>query len=100
MKQALLDLTKDMVAIRSVSNDGNTEISDYIEAWLKANGFDEIERLEYTYRGSKPKVNLVAKKGGGSGGLAFLSHSDTVPGMEESWAAFDPVVYMGAAVVI
>jgi acetylornithine deacetylase/succinyl-diaminopimelate desuccinylase-like protein len=50
MKQDLLALTKEMVAIRSVSNDGNTEISDYIEAWLKATGFDEIERLEYTYK--------------------------------------------------
>ncbi len=47
MKQDLLNLTKEMVAIRSVSNDGNTEISDYIEVWLKATGFDEIERLEH-----------------------------------------------------
>ena len=45
MNQDLLNLAKEMVAIRSVSNDGNTEISDYIEAWLKATGFDEIERL-------------------------------------------------------
>jgi len=95
MKQNLLDLTKEMVAIRSVSNDGNTEISDYIEAWLKATGFDEIERLEYTYKGGEPKVNLVARKGAGLGGLAFLSHSDTVPGMEEKWPAFEPIIKNG-----
>lgn len=95
MKQDFLNLTKEMVAIRSVSNDGNTEISDYIEVWLKATGFDEIERLEYTYKGGAPKVNLVAPKGMGSGGLAFLSHSDTVPGMEETWDAFCAVVKNG-----
>jgi len=95
MKQDVLDLTKKLVAIRSVSKNGNSEISDYVETWLKAAGFDEIERLEYTYKGSQPKVNLVARKGEGPGGLAFLSHSDTVPGMEETWAAFDPVVKDG-----
>lgn len=95
VNQDLLNLAKEMVAIRSVSKDGNAEISDYIEAWLKATGFDEIEGLEYTYKGSESKVNLVARKGAGPGGLAFLSHSHTVPGMEETWAAFDPVVKNG-----
>jgi len=40
MKQELLGLTQELVSIRSVLNDGNTEISDYIEAWLKATGFN------------------------------------------------------------
>jgi len=31
MNQDLLHLATEMVAIRSVSNDGNTEISDFIE---------------------------------------------------------------------
>ena len=95
MKQDLLSLTKDLIAIPSVSNDGNMEISDYIEAWLKAAGFDQIERLEYSYKGGARKANLVARKGEGTGGLAFLTHSDTVPGMEESWAAFEPQVKGG-----
>lgn len=95
IQHSVLDLAKEMIAIRSVSNDGNIEISDYIEGWLKAAGFTEIERLEYAYKGNKPRANLVARKGEGSGGLAFLSHSDTVPGSEETWAAFDPVVKDG-----
>ena len=58
-------------------------------------GFDEIERLEYSDKNGEQKVCLVAKKGEGTGGLAFLSHSDTVPGMEDQWGAFDPVVKDG-----
>lgn len=91
----VLALTKELVAIRSVSRWSNAKISDYIEDWLKSKGFDEIERLEYTDENDELKVNLIAKKGEGTGGLAFLSHSDTVPGMEESWDAFDPVVKDG-----
>ncbi|MCP4421929.1 MAG: M20 family metallopeptidase [Chloroflexi bacterium] len=95
MKRDVLQLTQEMVAIRSVSQWSNAEISDYIESWLKEAGFDEIERLEYTFKSDERKVNLVAKKGKGTGGLAFLSHSDTVPGMEASWDAFNPLVKNG-----
>jgi acetylornithine deacetylase len=95
MQRDVLQLTQEMVAIRSVSQWSNAEIADYIETYLKAIGFDEIERLEYTYQNDERKVNLVAKKGAGTGGLAFLSHSDTVAGMEDAWDAFDPVVKNG-----
>ena len=95
MQGDVLQLTQEMVAIRSVSQWSNAEVSDYIEAYLKATGFDEIERLEYTYQNDERKVNIVAKKGEGTGGLAFLSHSDTVAGMEDAWNAFDPVVKEG-----
>ncbi|MEM7335249.1 MAG: M20/M25/M40 family metallo-hydrolase, partial [Chloroflexota bacterium] len=33
--------------------------------------------------------------GDGEGGLALCSHSDTVPGQEDDWPAFDPVVKNG-----
>lgn len=95
MQNDVLQLAQEMVAIRSVSQWSNSEISDYIEDWLKAAEFDEIERLEYTYGNDERKVNLVAKKGEGTGGLAFLSHSDTVQGMEDTWDAFNPVVKDG-----
>ncbi|MCP4415414.1 MAG: M20/M25/M40 family metallo-hydrolase, partial [Chloroflexi bacterium] len=95
MKRDVLQLTQEMVAIRSVSQWSNAEVSDYIESWLKEAGFDEIERLEYTFKSDERKVNLIAKKGKGTGGLAFLSHSDTVPGMEASWDAFNPLVKNG-----
>ena len=95
MSHSVVHLTQDLVAIRSVSRWSNMDVSDFIENWLRSNGFDEIERLEYTDENNERKVNLVAKKGKGTGGLAFLSHSDTVPGMEGQWGAFDPVVKDG-----
>lgn len=95
MSHSVVQLTQDLVAIRSVSRWSNADVSDYIENWLQSNGFDEIERLEYTDKNGELKVSLVAKKGEGTGGLAFLSHSDTVPGMEDQWGAFDPIVKDG-----
>jgi acetylornithine deacetylase len=94
MTHDVVQLTQELVKIPSVSRWSNADVTDYIERWLRANGFDEIERLEYI-EDNERKCNLVAKKGKGTGGLAFLSHSDTVPGMEESWGAYDPVVQDG-----
>lgn len=90
MKQDLFNLTRDMVAIRSVSRQSNVQISDYVEQVLKSSDF-EVERLEYLDENDERKVNLVGKKGAGTGGLAFASHSDTVPGEEEAWDAFNLV---------
>ena len=95
MSQSVIQLTQELVAIPSVTRWSNAAVSDYIENWLRANGFDEIERLEYTDPNNERKVNLVAKKGEGTGGLAFLSHSDTVIGMEDQWNPFDPVIKDG-----
>lgn len=95
MPQTVLELTQQLVATPSVSQDGNTRIMDDIERWLRAAGFEAIERLEYTNPGEPTKANLVARKGQGTGGLALLSHSDTVPGMEESWEPFNPVIKEG-----
>ena len=47
-----------------------------------------VERLERLDAAGVPKASLVAKRGAGSGGLAFLSHVDTVPG--NSWSS-DPL---------
>lgn len=80
MSSDVIKLTQDLVAIPSVSQQSNAEVSDYIEDWLRGHGFDEIERLEYDDDYGR-KVNVIAKKGEGTGGVAFLSHSDTVRGM-------------------
>ena len=94
MQKDPIALTKDLIALRSVSVEGNEAVSDYIETWLRDAGFDEMERLVYHIDGVA-KVNLIARKGEGTGGLAFLSHSDTVPGEENAWAAFDPEIKDG-----
>ena len=73
MSHSVVQLTQDLVAIPSVSRWSNAEVSDYIEKWLRANGFDEIERLEYTDKNGEIKVNLVAKKVPGMDRLVLKS---------------------------
>ncbi|MGB0383734.1 MAG: M20/M25/M40 family metallo-hydrolase [Ardenticatenaceae bacterium] len=88
----VVSLTKKLVGMYSVSAQSNVEVCDYIEGWLKSEGF-AIERLEYEDENGVLKANLVAKLGDGTGGVAFCSHCDTVPG--EGWDAFNPVVKDG-----
>src|ERR1700712_589537 len=83
-------LARDLVAIDSRSFVSNLAVADRIEAAL--DGF-EIERLDYTDAGGVPKRCLVAHRGGsmgGSGGIAFSGHMDTVPDtgwVENPWSA-------------
>lgn len=90
----VIQLTRDLIAIPSASQQSNLEISDYLADVLTGLGF-EIERLEYLDNNDLLKVSLVAKKGVGKGGLGFFSHSDTVPGAEDAWNPFDPEIKGG-----
>jgi acetylornithine deacetylase len=65
-----------------------------IEAFFQKHDF-ELERLSYLDENGILKISLVARKGQGQGGIGFFSHSDTVPGAEDAWAAFQPVVKEG-----
>jgi acetylornithine deacetylase len=94
MKLDVVQLTKDIVAINSVSQRSNAEVSDFLEETLKRCAF-EVERLEFVDEDGNRKVSLVGKKGEGTDGFGLFSHSDTVPGMEEDWNPFDPVVEDG-----
>ncbi|MEM9773267.1 MAG: M20/M25/M40 family metallo-hydrolase [Chloroflexota bacterium] len=85
----VLELTKQLVSMPSVSKDSNVAVNKVLEDILSEAGF-EIERNEYTDESGVLKANFVAKIGPGTGGLAFCSHSDTVPGQEDQWPAFDP----------
>jgi acetylornithine deacetylase len=90
----VIKLTQELVSIKSVSQWSNAEISDFLEKQLHEYGF-EVERLQYVDENGEIKVSLVAKKGQGVDGLAFISHSDTVPGQEEDWPAFTPEIEGG-----
>lgn len=90
----VLQLSQDLISIASASQISNSEVSNYIEDFFQKNVFD-VERLEYTDEAGNRKVSLVARKGEGQGGLGFFSHSDTVPGAEEYWNPYDPVVKDG-----
>jgi acetylornithine deacetylase len=93
MTQSVTDLTQRLIAIPSVCQRSNAAISDYLSDLLKAYDF-AVERLEYDDAGER-KVSLVAKRGRGTGGIGFFSHSDTVDGAEAVWPAFEPMVAEG-----
>jgi len=73
-----LDYTKDLVAFGSVSSLSNADVSDYVERALQKLEFD-TERIEYNDAAGVRKVNVVGKRGTGTGGLAFFAHTDVVP---------------------
>lgn len=85
----VVELSKELVAIPSVSRDSNRPISDFVADLLRRAGFD-LEEITYTDQ-SEEKVSLVARKGSGTGGIGFFSHSDTVPG-GEGWEPFTPFI--------
>ena len=91
MSQDVIELSKKLIEFPSVSRQSNAPISDYIQEWLEDAGAT-CERLEYTDPNGELKVNIIGKFGEGTGGLAFCSHSDTVPGQEEDWPAFEPEI--------
>ena len=73
-----LRYAKRLIEFKSSSRQSNRLISRYLEMKLTKHGF-VVEKLEYRDRRNIRKVNLVAKKGTGTGGLAYFAHSDTVP---------------------
>jgi acetylornithine deacetylase len=81
-----LELAQQLVSIDSVSRHSNAAASDLLHGVLEDAGF-EVERVEYDDPDGERKVNLVGRRGNGSGGFGLFSHSDTVPG--DSWTA-DP----------
>ncbi len=91
MSLNVVDLTKQLVAMPSVSRNSNVAIADFLQGLLDAAGW-QLERTSYLDPNGVTKINLVAKLGTGTGGLAFCSHMDTVPGQEQDWPAFTPVI--------
>ena len=83
---AIAELTRDLVALDSRSSLSNIQVADRIEAELA--GF-QIERIDYQDAAGIPKRVLVANRGG-SGGIAFSGHMDTVPDTgwrDDPWSA-------------
>jgi acetylornithine deacetylase len=72
---AIAGLTQDLVVLDSRSSLSNIPVADRIEPEL--HGF-EVERIDYQDAAGVPKRVLVTHRGG-SGGIAFSGHMDTVP---------------------
>ena len=94
MLPSVVDLSSDLIRIPSVSRDSNEAVSSVIAQYLRDFGFS-LEQLSYLDANGVKKVSIVGKKGEGEDGFGFFSHSDTVPGAEDEWAAFDPTVKNG-----
>lgn len=73
-----LKYARDLVAFESTSHLSNAAVSDYVEEVLKRLDF-VTERVEYDDDDGVRKVNIVGKKGEGSGGMAYFGHTDVVP---------------------
>ncbi|GIW82235.1 MAG: hypothetical protein KatS3mg105_4042 [Gemmatales bacterium] len=84
-----LQYAKDLIAFDSVSRQSNASVSDYVERRLKEQGFD-TERIEYDDHNGVRKVNVIAKKGKGTGGLAYFGHTDVVPADDWRFAEHGP----------
>ncbi|MGD9854160.1 MAG: M20 family metallopeptidase [Planctomycetaceae bacterium] len=92
-----LEYTRQLVAFDSVSRVSNVPVTDDVESVLGRLGF-EIERIEYDDENGVRKANLIAKKGPGTGGMAYFAHTDVVPA--DTWALsghgpFEPTVQDG-----
>ena len=93
----VLDYAHSLVAVPSVSTRSNAAISDVVEAHLKSLGF-QIERQEFLDAAGISKVNVIGRKGPGTGGVALLSHTDVVPA--DTWimpghGPFEPTIKNG-----
>lgn len=90
----VVQLTRDLVAVDSVSARSNATVADLLEGVLRRRAF-EVERLEYDDPNGERKVSLVGRRGTGTGGLAFFSHLDTVPGIGWDRDPWTPAVEGG-----
>ncbi len=92
-----LEFASRLVSFDSVSRKSNAAVSDFAELTLRQLGF-ETERLEYDDASRIRKVCIVAKKGTGTGGLAYFGHTDVVPAdpwFSSEHGPFQPTVQGG-----
>ncbi|HLJ11528.1 MAG TPA: M20 family metallopeptidase [Planctomycetaceae bacterium] len=92
-----LEFARRLVSFDSVSRRSNVAVTDFAQQILEELGF-ETERLQYADAQGVSKACVVAKKGPGSGGLAYFGHTDVVPA--DPWlfrehGPFEPTVKDG-----
>jgi len=89
-----LRYAKRLIGFDSTSHLSNRTIAKYLEMKLTKHGF-VVEVVEYVDDNKQRKVNLVAKKGNGTGGLAYFAHSDVVPAerwFTDKFTPFQPAI--------
>ncbi len=92
----LIQYAKDLISIRSTSYESNEPVAELMRSQLEQLGF-EIEPIPYLDPQGTRKLNLVARRGTGTGGVAYFGHNDCVP--VDTWTGpggpFDPTVDSG-----
>ena len=89
-----LQYDQDLIAFESTSVFSNAPVSDYVQETLTKLDF-ETERIEYNDDNGVQKVNVIGKKGEGSGGIAYFGHTDVVPAdpwFTEEHGPFNPTI--------
>jgi acetylornithine deacetylase len=89
-----LRYAKRLISFKTVSNMSNRMLTKYLEMKLTKHGF-VVEKIDYYDDRKVRKSNLIAKKGGGHGGLAYCAHSDVVPAekwFSKEYGPFDPAI--------
>jgi len=83
-----------LIGFDTTSKLSNRLITKYLELKLTKHGF-VVEKVDYLDERNTRKTNLIAKKGGGQGGLAYFGHSDVVPAKKwftEKFGPFEPTI--------
>ncbi|MCA9094717.1 MAG: M20/M25/M40 family metallo-hydrolase, partial [Planctomycetaceae bacterium] len=84
-----VDLVSELIRFESTSSLSNAEISGYLVDLFPRLDF-EVEQVEYESPPGVRKVNVIAKKGKGTGGVAYFGHSDVVPADNWKFAEHGP----------
>lgn len=82
-------LAQQLIAFDSISSKSNGPIAALMRSWLERLDF-EVEQLEFVDPNGELKVSLVAKRGSGTGGIAYFCHNDVVPVDDWNAAAGGP----------
>ncbi len=89
-----LRYAKRLVSFNTVSHLSNRMMTKYLEMKLTKHGF-VVEKIDYHDERKVRKTNLIAKKGGGQGGMAYCCHSDVVPAerwFSKQFGPFEPTI--------
>ncbi|MDP6038765.1 MAG: M20/M25/M40 family metallo-hydrolase, partial [Candidatus Latescibacteria bacterium] len=85
-----IQLTQEFVSHNSASYLSNVECSNAMAKSMREAGL-KVERIAYKDPNGVSKLNLVGKKGSGTGGLALMGHNDVVPATGWAWDPFKVV---------
>ena len=83
-----VEILRELVAIDSTSARSNLPMIDALDRHARGLGFS-TRRQAWTDPAGVPKANLIASRGGETGGLALVGHTDCVP-FDRDWSTWRP----------